>query len=279
MSNNYSPLRYPGGKTRLIDLVKEVVNLNELNGGLYIEPYAGGAALALSLVMDGCMERVVINDYDRSIFAFWYSVIYQPEALIEKIIKTPITIEEWKKQREVQRCKVAAPILDLGFSTFFLNRTNRSGILKAGVIGGLEQNSIYKIDARFNKDSLISKIQNIAKYRDQIIVSNFDAIHLISRYKNISSKNLFFLDPPYYVKGCDLYVSYYRDNDHVALAQNIQRRNNLNWLITYDEHPRILEIYEGCNINRFHLSYSAGASKEGTELLISSRDLLIPERG
>lgn len=157
MNNNYSPLRYPGGKTRLINLVKDVINLNELNGGVYIEPYAGGASLALSLIIDGCMDRVVINDYDRSIYAFWECALHQTESLIEKIIDTPVTIEEWKRQRDIQKNKATASVLDLGFSTFFLNRTNRSGILKAGVIGGLEQAGAYKIDARFNKDVLIKK--------------------------------------------------------------------------------------------------------------------------
>ena len=193
MNNNYSPLRYPGGKGRLIGLMKDVINLNELNGGIYIEPYAGGAALALSLVMDGYMNNIVINDYDKSIFAFWHSVMYHTNELVDKILSTDITIEEWKQQRNVQRCKETASIIDLGFSTFFLNRTNRSGILKAGVIGGIAQNGTYKINARFNKEALVNKILNVASYRDRITVSNFDAIQLISRYRNINPKNLFSL--------------------------------------------------------------------------------------
>ena len=164
MNNNYSPLRYPGGKGRLIGLMKDVVNLNELNGGVYIEPYAGGAALALSLVMDGYMDHVVINDYDRSIFAFWQCVIHHTDELVDKILSTPITTEEWIKQRNIQRSKETISIIDLGFSTFFLNRTNRSGILKAGVIGGIAQNGTYKINARFNKETLVNRIQKVASY-------------------------------------------------------------------------------------------------------------------
>lgn len=275
-NNNYSPLRYPGGKTRLINFIKDVINLNEPNGGVYIEPYAGGASLALSLIIDGCMERVVINDYDRSIYAFWHSVIYHTDELVDRILSTPITPEEWIKQRNVQRCKATTSIIDLAFSTFFLNRTNRSGILKAGIIGGMAQNGTYKIDARFNKEILVGKIQKIASYKDRITVSNYDAIKLISRYRNVGHKNLFFLDPPYYVKGRDLYVSYYRDSDHVALAQAIQRRNNLNWLMTYDEHPRILDLYNNCRITKYQLVYSAGESRQGAELLISSGGLQLP---
>ena len=276
MNNNYSPLRYPGGKGRLIGLIKDVINLNELNGGIYIEPYAGGAALALSLVMDGYMNNIVINDYDKSIFAFWHSVMYHTNELVDKILSTDITIEEWKQQRNVQRCKETASIIDLGFSTFFLNRTNRSGILKAGVIGGIAQNGTYKINARFNKEALVNKILNVASYRGRITISNFDAIQLISRYRNISPKNLLFLDPPYYVKGRDLYTRYYRDCDHTNLAQVIQRRHNLNWVMTYDEHPKILDLYDDCNITKYQLAYSAGKSRQGTELLISSRELQMP---
>ncbi|MGM9782038.1 MAG: DNA adenine methylase [Paludibacteraceae bacterium] len=276
MNNNYSPLRYPGGKGRLIGLMKDVINLNELNGGIYIEPYAGGAALALSLVMDGYMNNIVINDYDKSIFAFWHSVMYHTNELVDKILSTDITIEEWKQQRNVQRCKETASIIDLGFSTFFLNRTNRSGILKAGVIGGIAQNGTYKINARFNKEALVNKILNVASYRDRITVSNFDAIQLISRYRNINPQNLLFLDPPYYVKGRDLYTRYYRDYDHTNLAQVIQRRHNLNWVMTYDEHPKILDLYDDCNITKYQLAYSAGKSRQGTELLISSRELQMP---
>lgn len=276
MNNNYSPLRYPGGKGRLIGLIKDVINLNELNGGVYIEPYAGGAALALSLVMDGYMDHVVINDYDRSIFAFWQCVIHHTDELVDKILSTPITTEEWIKQRNIQRSKETISIIDLGFSTFFLNRTNISGILKAGVIGGIAQNGTYKINARFNKETLVNRIQKVASYKNRITISNFDAIELISRYRNVSHKNLFFLDPPYYVKGRDLYVSYYRDGDHTALAQVIQRRHNLNWIMTYDEHPKILDLYNNCKITKYQLAYSAGKSRQGAELLISSRGLQMP---
>lgn len=179
-----------------------------MKGGTYIEPFSGGAAIALALAIDGYMNRIVINDYDRSIYAFWHTVLYRTERLINKIQDTPLTIEEWLNQREIQRQKQDAELFELGFSTFFLNRTNRSGVLKAGVIGGLEQTGPYKIDARYNKKQLIERITLIAKHRDKFIIHNDDAINLLRRYRNIASKNLVYLDPPYYEKGRELYVNF-----------------------------------------------------------------------
>ena len=163
-NNNYSPLRYPGGKSRLVNFIKSIIDQNDLKGGTYIEPFSGGAAIALALAIDGYMERIVINDYDRSIYAFWHSILYQTDSFIDKIRSTPLSIEEWHIQRTIQQNKYNADLFDLGFSTFFLNRTNRSGVLKAGVIGGLNQTGPYKIDARYNKEQLIKRIQLIAQH-------------------------------------------------------------------------------------------------------------------
>ena len=144
-NNNYSPLRYPGGKSRLIDFMKSIIEQNNLKGGTYIEPFSGGAAIALALAIDGYMKRVVINDYDRSIYAFWHSILYYTDAFIDKIRNTPLSIDEWYTQRQIQQNKQNVDLFDLGFSTFFLNRTNRSGVLKAGVIGGLQNFDIQLI--------------------------------------------------------------------------------------------------------------------------------------
>ena len=133
-NNNYSPLRYPGGKSRLVVFIKSIIEQNYLKGGTYIEPFSGGAAIALALAIDGYMERIVINDYDRSIYAFWYSILHYTDAFIDKIRNTPLSLKEWHTQRIIQLDKQNTDLFDLGFSTFFLNRTNRSGILKAGVI-------------------------------------------------------------------------------------------------------------------------------------------------
>lgn len=276
-SNNYSPLRYPGGKRRLVEFMKSIIDLNNLKGGTYIEPFSGGAAIALALAIDGYMKRIVINDYDRSIYAFWYSILYHTDSFIDKLCNTPLSIEEWYTQQTIQQNKHNVDLLNLGFSTFFLNRTNRSGVLKAGVIGGINQTGTYKIDARFNKEQLIKRIQLIAQYRDMFILHNENAINLLHRYRNITRKNLIYLDPPYYVKGRELYVNFFKDADHVALSQVIQQRKNMNWIITYDNHSFIRNLYVNAKSLSYALSYSAGGNKHGIELLFSKQNLIIPE--
>lgn len=276
-NNNYSPLRYPGGKSRLIDFIKSTIEQNHLKGGTYIEPFSGGAAIALALAIDGYMERIVINDYDRSIYAFWYSILHYTDAFIDKIRDTPLSLEEWHTQRIIQHNKQNENLFDLGFSTFFLNRTNRSGILKAGVIGGLTQIGSYKIDARYNKEQLIKRIQLIAQYKNKFILHNEDAINLLRRYRNITRKNLIYLDPPYYEKGKELYVNFFKDSDHIELSKMIQQRDNMNWIITYDNHSFIHNLYANAKSLTYILPYSAGANKYGIELLFYKRDMIMPE--
>lgn len=274
---NYSPLRYPGGKSRLIDFFVSVIEQNNLKGGTYIEPFSGGAAVALALAIDGYMERVVINDYDRSIYAFWYSVLNFTDAFVEKILQTDLSVEEWKRQKEIQLNKNNAPIFELGFSTFFLNRTNRSGVLKAGVIGGLDQTGAYKIDARYNKEQLIERIILIAQHKDHIILHNENAVDLLCKYRNISPRNLIYLDPPYFVKGRELYVNFFKKENHIELSEVIQRRNNMNWIITYDNHDFICDLYSKAQILKYALPYSAGKTRHGVEVMFYKPNITIPE--
>ncbi|HHJ8305885.1 TPA: DNA adenine methylase, partial [Streptococcus pyogenes] len=186
---NISPLRYPGGKSQVYDYVRELVIANDAI--TYIEPYMGGMGIALKLLLNNNVHKIMVNDYDKAIYAFWYSVLNYTEQLIEKINTTPITIDEWKLQREVQKNKNNCDdLLTLGFSTLFLNRTNRSGIIKAGVIGGLKQDGNYKLDCRFNKEKTIKKIKLIASYKKQIKLYNMDAEKFI-RLNITKTKNSF----------------------------------------------------------------------------------------
>ena len=214
-----SPLRYPGGKAKVSDFVQCLIKENTLLDGVYVEPYVGGGSVALSLLFNEYVKDIYINDKDISIYAFWHSVLYESDALCKLIKETPVTVETWYKLRDYQADKSNIDLLNLGFSTFFLNRTNRSGILKAGIIGGYAQTGNYKIDARFNKDELIKRIQRIADYADRIHLTNEDAVSLVQRLKLILPPNtLVYLDPPYYIKGKGLYMNYYNDQDHQDIA-------------------------------------------------------------
>lgn len=202
---NPSPLRYPGGKHKLYKYVAELVRIN--NCDTYIEPFCGGAAVALELLFEGIVRDVIINDYDYSIFCFWDSILNRTEEFVQLVEHVEVNLAEWYRQKEVRENIDAHTPLEIGFSTFFLNRTNRSGIIdKAGPIGGLTQQGNYLIDCRFNKPRLISQIRRIADQRDHIKIYNLEALDFIESVILKKRKAFIFFDPPYYGKGPGLYI-------------------------------------------------------------------------
>lgn len=275
MPVTYSPLRYPGGKTQLAPFVIELLRANGLFYGSYAEPFAGGCGVALKLLMDGFMSEIHINDIDPAIYSLWASVIDDTDALCALIESTQITIEEWHHQKCIQATG-GESTLQLGFSTLFMNRTNRSGILKAGVIGGLEQNGNYLIDCRFNKNDLIKKVRRIGLYRDHIHLTKLDALEFIKKIgKKIPGKALINIDPPYYKRGPELYRNFYQHSDHVSLAKQIAKLGKP-WMVTYDDAPEIRSIYSGYPSLKKTLRYSAQVKRMGVELLIVDPTLRIP---
>ncbi|WP_027670528.1 DNA adenine methylase [Rheinheimera baltica] len=267
-----SPLRYPGGKSKLTAYVLETMKLNGLEGASYVEPFAGGGAIAWYLLLNNHARRVYINDLDPAIHAFWYCVLYKTDELSELIRTTPVTMDEWYKQRDIYREKPTG-YLKLGFATFFLNRTNRSGIIKAGVIGGLEQNGTYKLDCRFNKERLIEQINAIAVRRADIRLTNLDATQFIEEYvPDIEGLALINIDPPYYVKGKGLYQNFFEHDDHYRLFESIKRIKQP-WIVTYDDTPEICGIYAEYSPESFGLTYTAQTKCKGSEVIIHSPEL------
>lgn len=277
MATTPSPLRYPGGKANIASMVSEIIKDNDLCRGHYAEPYAGGGGLALSLLFKGHVHYIHLNDLDRSIWCFWNAILKNTEEFISRIESVDITLDEWYRQREIQKDRDNQDNLDVAFSTFFLNRTNRSGvILKAGVIGGLEQDGKYKLDCRFNKKGLIDKILRIKKYKNRIHVYNLDAIDFIKATRSeLPTKTLYCIDPPYFVKGSTLYTNFYNPDDHKKIATLLNRLSKP-WILTYDDAPEIQELYKNKRQYRFNLNYSAGIKRVGTELLITSDKVSIP---
>ncbi len=274
----YSPLRYPGGKNRLSKFISKVCIDNDIKGH-YVEPYAGGASVALYLLLEGKVKNITINDFDISIYAVWRCVLSYPNKLCQLIEETDITVENWRKQKEIQKNKNKSSIFELGFSTLFLNRTNMSGIINAGVIGGLEQNGQYKMDCRFNKELIISRIKKIAKYRKQIKLYNLDALKLISKIQtDANGETIFYFDPPYYQKGSSLYMNFYKDEQHQKLAKAIKKINNIHWIVSYDDTQEILNFYNWVHskkIKKYNLNHFAYRKKIGKEVLFFSNNLKI----
>lgn len=268
----YSPLRYPGGKSKLTAYVLETIKLNQLEGGAYVEPFAGGAAIAWYLLIKGHVDKVYINDLNPSIHAFWYCVLNDTDELCKLIKNTTVTIEEWHVQKEIQLSDNAT-LLQLGFSTFFLNRTNRSGIIKAGVIGGLEQTGNYKINCRYNKERLVGQIEAIAHRRNQVSLNNLDAVEFLDDVlPHVDDKCLVNIDPPYYVKGKGLYQNFFEHDDHYRLYESVKRIRQP-WIVTYDDTPEINDIYSEFSPQPFGLTYTAQTKKKGTELMIHKPSL------
>jgi DNA adenine methylase len=266
--NNYSPLRYPGGKTFLYPFLKETIENNKLQKVTYIEPFAGGAGAALALLFSGSVEDIIINDLDKAIYSFWRSAIFKSKEFIQKIKTTPITIKEWEKQKNIYKDNKSNQF-DRGFATFFLNRTNRSGILDGGPIGGLNQKGNWKIDARFNKEGLIERIELLAKHKNKIRVTNKDGLELIKDY--LKHKNTFiYLDPPYYDKGSTLYMNHYQEDDHIALSKELNSNRDSFWLLTYDNKIEIKSLYPDRRVAEFSLNYNAYESRIGEEIMILS---------
>lgn len=278
MASAASPLRYPGGKACLLGLTSTILRLNNLERGHYAEPYAGGCGLALELLFGGHVADIHINDIDPSIWAFWYCVLNDTDALVSKIKKTPVTIDQWRKQQKIHRKQDASDWLALGFSAFFLNRTNRSGIIKdAGVIGGLSQKGPYKIDCRYNLDDLTRRILRVAKYKDRIHLTNLDALKFLTRCeKKLPEDSLIFIDPPYFKKGSSLYTNFYARDDHADVAERVIDLNR-NWVVTYDDAPEIRRLYRDRRQYCFDINYTLHEKRVGTELLIASKGLKIPD--
>lgn len=282
MSNpkGQSPLRYPGGKACLSEFLTELAQQNELVGGRYVELYAGGAGAALNLLYNNVFNCIHINDYDYNIFSFWHAVLNQTEAFIRLIEDTPVTLEEWYRQKDIFNLGRYNDQLDLGFATFFLNRTNRSGIIfRAGPIGGFEQTGNYLIDVRFNKKNLIKRIEKIGNHADHIVLTNQDATEIIENigeYTQDIARTFLYLDPPYYNKGKQLYLNNYGHDGHESLAKQVRKLpNHLRWLISYDNVNPIKNIYSQYRLASFDLSYTLQTKKFGSELLIFSDNLIL----
>lgn len=279
MSKNFfSPLRYPGGKSKLAPYFTELIKINHLVGGHYYEPYAGGAGLALDLLFNEIVSEIHLNDLNKSIFAFWNAIINFPKEFCELVMVSPVTVDEWHRQKEIQN-SAAERSFELGFSTFFLNRTNVSGVIKGGMIGGNKQTGNYKIDARFNRIDLVNRIRRISMFKSRINLYNQDAyIFLTETLPKLPLDGLVYLDPPYYVKGQHLYDNHYKSKDHSTISEVVQNKIKQKWVVSYDDVIEITDLYSLKRCIPFDILYSAKGPSNGKELLFIDDTLQIPEK-
>lgn len=273
----YTPLRYPGGKGKLAPFIEQVFLHNNLSGGTYIEPYSGGAAVALHLLFRGVANHIIINDFDYEIYAFWKTVLTHTDWLCHTIENTPVNMDVWFAQKEINKNFYNYSLQEVGFSTFFLNRTNRSGIIKGGVIGGKNQDGPYKIDARYNKKDLINRIINISTLRDKITLYNMDALELVQSIQTEAlGKVLFYFDPPYFKKGKMLYKNSYQPDDHKKVSDFIYQLK-YPWIVTYDNDDTIHHFYQWSSSLHIKINYSAYRNAVKGEEVLFYGNVSLPE--
>ena len=273
---NSSPLRYPGGKGRITGFIEHIIRLNGLDSTQYIEPYAGGASLALSLLFIEKVSEIHLNDLNPAIHSFWHSILTRNRDFIQLLDETPVTTGEWYRQKAIYAKGPTTDKFALGFATFFLNRTNHSGIMNGGMIGGKVQGGPWKIDARFNRAELRRRIELIGNFRDRIHLSCEDAIEFLRNHK-FARTSLTYLDPPYYRAGRSLYLNAYKPGDHEAVSEYILGLRSP-WIVSYDDVPEIQILYKNVRSRRIHLLHTARSARKGHEVLFFSPGLRIPAK-
>lgn len=276
--SHFTPLRYPGGKAKLARFVKRLLEKNDLLDGHYAEPYAGGAGIAIELLLQEYVSHIHINDINRPVHAFWKSLLHNTDALLQLIRDTKPSVRAWDKQKRIYGNQSEHDDLALGFATFFLNRTNRSGILNGGMIGGRDQSGEWKIDARYNAKALADRIVAIAKLKRSITLTKLDAeIFLKRSVSKLPPNTLIYLDPPYYAKGKALYHDFYEHEDHERLA-NLMRSTitSHSFMISYDNCRAIRQFYRGLPGFTYKIGYNAREVRLGTEVMFFSNNLIIP---
>lgn len=277
MMRYLSPLRYPGGKAKLAPYLKRLIECQENRPTQYAEPFAGGAGAALSLLSQNVVEFAHINDLNPGIGAFWRSSLDWPSEFCARIMSVPLTIDEWHRQREVYEAGTTIEDFELGFATFFLNRTNRSGILGARPIGGFDQTGAWKIDARFNRDGLCQRIQAVADLRSRMFVTQLEGIDFLQTLGDLASDIFVYADPPYLVQGEGLYMHAFDAGSHLKLAEFLSDAS-FPWILTYDDDARVTEeLYSTGRCATFEIAHTAHIQHVGREAVIYSAQLLVPD--
>lgn len=236
------------------------------------EPYCGGAGAALILLADGDADMVVLNDADLRVYSAWLAMLEEPERFVAKLSNVRLDIAEWLYHRDlVDGYSGSEYDFEVGFSTFYMNRTTRSGIiLNAGPIGGYDQRGKWKLDARFNVQRLTNQVLWLATNRHRIRLSNFDGLSFIDRERRMpaADNTLFFIDPPYVKAGGRLYYDGMSEAKHIALSDLLTTGNIRHWILTYDDAPLIRQLYRSQKCSNISVNYSLQSKRLENEILV-----------
>lgn len=281
MPITYTPLRFPGGKSKIYPFIISLIDANSLRKCTYAEAFCGGAGLAMKLLLQCDVSRVVLNDFDPAVYSIWDAVVNHPDELCDFINTVPLNMDQWYACRDAYQA-ADSPSLELGKAAFYLNRTNRSGILTGGVIGGKAQTGTYKIDARFNKEALCKKVRRISDRAEDIELYNLDALDFMKTVApNMGDSSLLYLDPPYVQKGPGLYENSFTDDDHRELAKRVRAYGG-KWMVTYDSDGLVDELYTPTDdwpitTSEIKVGYSAARARNvASERLVLGPGMKLP---
>jgi DNA adenine methylase len=269
-----SPLRYPGGKRRLMPYVAAALEENRLQPDLFVEPFAGGASVALELLATARVRRIGLAERDPYVASFWHTVFFDSEWLCRQVEQVDVTLKTWQRMKSTRfRSKRAQALACL-----FLNRTSFNGTLHdhAGPIGGQKQAGDYKLDCRFPRARLVRRIRTCAALAEGdsvAFVREADALDVIrDARRGFGHENVFlYLDPPFWGKASRLYRFSFTVADHTRLA-NALRHLRVPYLLSYDAAPEIEQLYSGNGSlqQRVELLYTATQRTAEQELVISN---------
>jgi DNA adenine methylase len=272
-----SPFRYPGSKAGLADYTTTFINENLLTGCRFYETHAGGGALGLALLSRGVISKLTLIERDPLIYAFWKAATTRCDELCAELKKIEVSLATWNALQRYRRIRnpTDTSIVRLGLAGLFFNRTNFSGVLAAGPIGGMKQGSRYKISCRFNRDDLIQRIVAINTHAREISIVYSDAVSFLRRNaRQMSTHSLAYIDPPYYQQGPRLYRYHYSARQHQRLAEFICAQQ-FPWFVSYDRHPAVRKLFDGQKVVPITLNYAVKEARRAEELLISN--LALPE--
>ena len=275
MRPDLSPLRYPGGKRKLAPMLAHLLLLAGRKPKLFIEPFAGGAAVSIALLEQGLIEAIALADRDPLIAGFW-SVVFSPQAskLADRIYDTAISVKEWDRQR---KSDPTDPV-EIAFKCLYLNRTSFSGSLmdRTGPIGGARQKGAYKIDCRFNRSVLAERVLELSRLSSHVAFvrcQGYRATFAQMRRRADGSSALWYLDPPFFNKAKRLYRYSFEPQEHEDLADQLDTLPG-EWVLSYDDVPQARQMYQAHpGFAVVNLQYTArvddGARLVSSEVLVS----------
>jgi len=238
-----SPLRYPGAKRQLIPLFNSL--LLQAPVGTFVEPFAGGASVALHVAVNGLAERVILGEADPLVYAFWYVACFDTPWIIEQIQTVDVTLANWERFK----ARPGETLRDRALSCLFLNRTSFSGILheRSGPIGGRSQRSPYPINCRFPRSELVRRVSVVGELAEAgrigaVLCGDYQDTIAAAVDHSASRDALLYLDPPFYAKAQTLYRLSFGADDHRRLADYVMGCD-IPWLLSYDSHPSIQDLY------------------------------------